>query len=300
MTEYRKREEERAEERVEARRRLKELEEFGDTEKFVTAAYKRKLQEWERLDAEDAQQAAVEAAQARAAPRLLPAAAAGRDVAAAETVAAAAVATASTFASAAVTVNCAAPRCTALAHESTRATPPHAHPLEAWIWIHPRYPPEFALRWKPCSDSDGNQDRHSLAAENETLSRNSARNLGTFVWIFKTTLLSQDVRKKGNLDDFYQNLMHDNVTMGSMVKKARRLGLSHLVLWGFQGSQKSSLGSPNPGTSAVTAHMGSPHASEGNRVPSCHWSVLSAAEELEEGVWGQLGLYAVRGSSRRS
>jgi coiled-coil domain-containing protein 55 len=63
MAEYKKREEERVKERVEARERLKELEEFGDTEKFVTSAYKRKLEEWQALDQEDARQAAVEAAQ---------------------------------------------------------------------------------------------------------------------------------------------------------------------------------------------------------------------------------------------
>jgi coiled-coil domain-containing protein 55 len=63
MAEYKKREEERVKERVEARERLKELEEFGDTEKFVTSAYKRKLEEWQTLDQEDARQAAVEAAQ---------------------------------------------------------------------------------------------------------------------------------------------------------------------------------------------------------------------------------------------
>ena len=63
MAEYKKREEERVKERVEARERLKELEEFGDTEKFVTSAYKRKLEEWQALDQEDARQAAIEAAQ---------------------------------------------------------------------------------------------------------------------------------------------------------------------------------------------------------------------------------------------
>eukprot|EP01050_Picozoa_sp_SAG11_P002273 SAG11_NODE_112_length_16156_cov_22.455191_10_plen_110_part_00 len=41
--------------------RLKELEEFGETEKFVTNAYKKKLLEWQKLDAEDARQAAIEA-----------------------------------------------------------------------------------------------------------------------------------------------------------------------------------------------------------------------------------------------
>lgn len=65
MAEYKKREEERVKERVEARERLKELEEFGDTEKFVTSAYKRKLEEWQALDQEDARQAAIEAAQVR-------------------------------------------------------------------------------------------------------------------------------------------------------------------------------------------------------------------------------------------
>ena len=63
MAEYKKREEERVKERVEARERLKELEEFGETEKFVTSAYKKKLQEWQALDAEDARQAAIEAKQ---------------------------------------------------------------------------------------------------------------------------------------------------------------------------------------------------------------------------------------------
>eukprot|EP01051_Picozoa_sp_SAG22_P010320 SAG22_NODE_921_length_6492_cov_5.072423_3_plen_327_part_00 len=60
MADFKKREEERVKERVEAKARLKELEEFGETEKFVTNAYKKKLLEWQTLDAEDARQAAVE------------------------------------------------------------------------------------------------------------------------------------------------------------------------------------------------------------------------------------------------
>jgi coiled-coil domain-containing protein 55 len=63
MAEYKKREEERVTERVEARQRLKEKEEFGETDQFLTKAYKDKLKEWQKLDLEDAKQAAVEAAQ---------------------------------------------------------------------------------------------------------------------------------------------------------------------------------------------------------------------------------------------
>lgn len=50
-------------ERVEARQRLKEKAEFGETEQFLTKAYKDKLKEWELLDKEDAKQAQKEAAQ---------------------------------------------------------------------------------------------------------------------------------------------------------------------------------------------------------------------------------------------
>jgi hypothetical protein len=38
---------------------------FGDTEKFVTSAYKKKLAEWQALDQEDAKQAAIEASNVR-------------------------------------------------------------------------------------------------------------------------------------------------------------------------------------------------------------------------------------------
>jgi coiled-coil domain-containing protein 55 len=63
MSEFKKREEERATERMEHKQRLKEKAEFGDKEQFITASYKAKLKEWEVLDAEDAKQAALEASE---------------------------------------------------------------------------------------------------------------------------------------------------------------------------------------------------------------------------------------------